>query len=1084
MPVTEAHPSAEDLAAFTLGTLDDEREATIESHVAACMSCQERAAVAPGDTLVELLRRVHARTGRGADTFVQTAARVETPVSSAAVDESVPLASAVAPSTPAESDCPEVPESIPPELVRHERYRVVQLLGTGGMGAVYEAEHLVMQRSVALKVIRRAYTAKAGALERFRREVRTAARLSHPNIVHTYDAEDAGETHFLVMEYVEGTDLGRLVQERGPLPVDRACDYVRQAALGLQYAVEQGMVHRDLKPHNLMLTPDGRVKILDFGLARFACEVADAADLTSTGLVLGTVDYIAPEQADNAHRADIRSDIYSLGCTLYHLIAGQPPFPTGTPLQKVMAHVKNKPRPVTELRDDLPEELMPVLERMMAKNPKHRYQTPAEVAFALEPFTRATGVARAFRPRVRATDTDHTVVLDRTPGGERRRPRFALAVAILAFFVAGLLGVGVYRIVTDKGELVIQTENDDVEVVVSKGGEVVKIIDTTSGKHVTLNSGVYELALKDGPERLTISPGKMTLKRGKTVLATITRRKPDDPLAELPRAGRPPDGVVAWWRADGNARDSVGGNHGTLKGGVKFVRGVAGQAFDFNGINGRIDMGNAPSLHLSSRDFSVSAWVNFRSLKRPPPGNPDPAPPGDMWIVGKMSLAWGSNADGWGLLKQDDNHFWFGFGGGNTNGFGGNAAPTMIRSTTSVVPGVWYHVVAVKTAAHFSLYVNGIEEASKPLPAFKDTNTADLLLGHAAGNSSHMNGLIDEVTVYSRALSPAEVKARWRALAPATKPGAEGIGEVRRFLGHTGDAHYVAYSRDGRYAVSGSGWPIPDFTIRLWDVSTGKQIRQFNSADGRVLCVAFSPDGRRILYGTGENADHPAILFDVATGKEVRRFVGHGGDVYAATFSPNGRKVLSASLDGTARVWDADTGKELCKFEGHKDRVMGAVFSPDGKRAVSGALDNTIYLWDVETGEKVQSFEGNKGGVHSVAISPDGQYVLSGSWSDNTLRLWEVATGKLVREFIGHEGGVPRVAFSSDGRRAISGSTDKTVRLWDVATGKELHCFTGHTDTVWGVAFSPDDRYALSASQDKTLRLWRLPEPPPAKEKP
>jgi WD40 repeat protein len=643
-----------------------------------------------------------------------------------------------------------------------------------------------------------------------------------------------------------------------------------------------------------------------------------------------------------------------------------------------------------------------------------------------------------------------------------------IATAIL-FLFAGLLGAAVYRIATDKGELVITTESDDVKVVITQGGKQVDVIDTKTDKQISLalRSGDYELELEGAPKGLKLNIKQATLTRGKTVLATITRR-----------VGKPPNGVVAWWSADGNAKDSAGDNHGTLKGGVTFARGVAGQAFDFNGIDGRIDMGNAPSLHLSSGDFSVSAWVNFRSLKRPP-GNTGKTPPGDMSIAWKMQSAAGPNDDGWALLKQDDNHFWFGFGGGNTNGLDPNK-PTTIRSTTEVVHGVWYHVVAVKKAADFSLYVNGIKEASKPLPAFKDTNTADLLLG-ASNGDSHMAGLIDEVTIYSRALSPAEVKARWNSLAPATKPVAKKVGLVRRFVGHTGDAHWVAYSRDGRYAVSGSGWPIPDFTIRLWDVSTGKQIRQFNSADGRVLCVAFSPDGRRILYGTGENADHPAILLDVASGKEVRRFVGHGGDVYAANFSPNGRKVLSASLDGTARVWDADTGKELCKFEGHRGRVEAAVFSPDGKRALSGAMDNTIYLWDVKTGKKVQSFEGHKGGAHSVAISPNGQYALSGSWEGKTLRLWDVATGKLVREFIGHEAGVPRVAFSRDGCRAISGSKDKTVRLWDVATGKELHCFTGHTDTVWGVAFSPDDRFALSASQDKTLRLWRLPDPPPAK---
>ena len=162
----------------------------------------------------------------------------------------------------------------PKELADHPRYRVLGLLGAGGMGAVYKAEHRLMERPVALKVIRRGLTDDPAAAERFRREVKAAARLSHPHIVRAYDAEQAGDLHFLVMEFVEGTDLARLVAGQGPLPVARACEYARQAALGLQHAFEHGMVHRDIKPQNLMLTPDGQVKVLDFGLARFVSESA------------------------------------------------------------------------------------------------------------------------------------------------------------------------------------------------------------------------------------------------------------------------------------------------------------------------------------------------------------------------------------------------------------------------------------------------------------------------------------------------------------------------------------------------------------------------------------------------------------------------------------------------------------------------------------------------------------------------------------------------------------------------------------------------------------------------------------------
>jgi serine/threonine protein kinase len=292
--------------------------------------------------------------------------------------------SGVGPPPPAEM-------TLPPELVNHPRYRVLRVLGVGGMGTVYQAEHRVMERCVALKVIRTDLTSNAGAVERFRREVKAAAKLTHPNIVNAFDAEQVGNLHFLVMEYVEGNDLAHVVAERGPLPVAEACSYASQAALGLRHAFERGMIHRDIKPQNLMLTggpdtpPEYRVvKILDFGLARFA--TATGSGDTASGTLLGTVDFMAPEQADDAHRVDIRADVYSLGCTLYYLLAGHAPFPEGTLVQKVMCHVERTPPPLTDFRDDLPPELLDVLARMMAKKPENRYQTPAEVVQALAPF--------------------------------------------------------------------------------------------------------------------------------------------------------------------------------------------------------------------------------------------------------------------------------------------------------------------------------------------------------------------------------------------------------------------------------------------------------------------------------------------------------------------------------------------------------------------------------------------------------------------------------------------------------------------------------------------------------------------------
>lgn len=289
------------------------------------------------------------------------------------------------------------------------KYRLLECIGTGGMGAVFKARHGRMERTVALKVMSSAIVQNQRALARFRNEIQAAAALNHPNIVAAYDADCVGNVHFLVMEFVDGHDLGWYVNEGGALPIAWVCECIRQAALGLQHAHDRGMVHRDVKPTNVLVTQDpetGRplAKLLDLGLARFASETEldqtgetspqnVSGELTQAGQVLGTPDYMAPEQASNTRGADARSDIFSLGCTLYRLITGSFPFPGDTAAAKLLARQRSAARPLRELRPDASPQLEAVVAKMMARDPRDRYQTASEVAQALTPFTLPAGLS-------------------------------------------------------------------------------------------------------------------------------------------------------------------------------------------------------------------------------------------------------------------------------------------------------------------------------------------------------------------------------------------------------------------------------------------------------------------------------------------------------------------------------------------------------------------------------------------------------------------------------------------------------------------------------------------------------------------
>ena len=271
-------------------------------------------------------------------------------------------------------------------------YKVLRPLAKGGMGLVYLAEHTEMRRRVALKVCMTDRKGE-GVVERFQREARALAAVDHPNIVRVHDSGRDGNTHFLVMEYVEGKSLDQILGVKGCFPMRQAVGYALQTARGLEHAHERGLIHRDIKPANLILDNEGTIKILDMGLARFFTDVEDDLTARLGNGILGSPDYISPEQAIN--QLDIRSDIYSLGATIHALISGEPPFPDTTAPRKLLAHQLRHPTPLNKMNPSIPQGLAMAVLRMLAKNPEDRFQTPGEVIVALSPY----GPVEATAPR-------------------------------------------------------------------------------------------------------------------------------------------------------------------------------------------------------------------------------------------------------------------------------------------------------------------------------------------------------------------------------------------------------------------------------------------------------------------------------------------------------------------------------------------------------------------------------------------------------------------------------------------------------------------------------------------------------------
>ncbi len=565
-----------ELRNFVLGQTDDDRSEEILVHLAECPACE--------DTVASL--------DDTADSLVVSVRQAVEPDDVEAEGASDPLAAALASVrsrfAPSVSE-PPVDESMSRIIERVRDYELVDELGSGGMGTVYKAVHTKLDRTVALKLLPARRLRDRGAVSRFEREMKAIGRLDHPAIVRATDAGEVDGTHFLAMDFVDGIDLGKLVRLIGPLDVASACELIRQAAIGLHYAHEQGLIHRDVKPSNLMVEKgrgprvEGRelnsadrsespsslsaldsqsssVRILDLGLALFGSASEAVDELTTVGQLMGTLDYMAPEQADNSHSVDARADVYSLGATLFKLLTGMAPYETTercSPLQKMKALATTDPPAIASRREELPDSLAAIVDRTLLRDPDERFQSAAEVAEALMPFCEGHSIndlvecGLQLAEQQRDRDSSHRPALNgdlaakpslngqpatrmlATDGSapalqtdERRSPSKAKRLLRQLMWSAIMLLAGItIWIQTDTGTLKIECADDSIPIEIrNDAGEVVQKETLNVGPNdITIRSGSYEIILPKDYDELKVENGKYELTRGGEWIARISR---------------------------------------------------------------------------------------------------------------------------------------------------------------------------------------------------------------------------------------------------------------------------------------------------------------------------------------------------------------------------------------------------------------------------------------------------------------------------------------------------------------------------------------------------------------------------------